>query len=66
MLGPKNTAADVADILIAGLLNGSISLDGEAPTSQPTRDAESDEYWRRRAEYLQAELTHARDHIKRP
>ena len=29
MLGPKNTAVDVADILIAGLMNGSISLASE-------------------------------------
>jgi hypothetical protein len=48
MLGPTNTAADVADILIAGLMNGSISLDGQAPTSQQTTDEGLDQLRRRK------------------
>jgi hypothetical protein len=64
MLGPKNTAADVADILIAGLLNGSISLDGEtAAAPQQTRDEELDEL-RRRKMALHAQAQRAADYLK--
>lgn len=63
MLGPKNTAADVADLLIAGLMNGSIVLDAQAQTSQQARDEELDEA-RRRKLALNAGTQRSTDELK--
>ena len=61
MLGPKNTAADVADILIAGLMNGSISLDGLTVPQPETPD----ELRRRQAmEYMNLAMSHVRKMTK--